>query len=156
MLLVFGSLNADLVFQLETLPRPGETVLCPAYALAAGGKGANQAAAAAKAGTAVRMVGQVGDDSFGRFLRSGLAAAGVDGSGIATSARPTGIAVIAVDRAAQNQIMVASGANLDTDAGQIDDALLAPGHTFSVRTRSGRRRPLRCSIGRARGARGRS
>ena len=69
MLLVFGSLNADLLFQVEALPRPGETVLCPGYRLAAGGKGANQATAAAKAGGAVRMVGQVGGDSFGRFLR---------------------------------------------------------------------------------------
>jgi len=129
MLLVFGSLNADLVFQLETLPRPGETVLCPGYALAAGGKGANQAAAAARAGAAVRMVGQVGDDSFGRYVRQCLSAAGVDGAAIATSARPTGIAVIGVDRAAENQIMVASGANLDTDAGQIEDAELAPGTT---------------------------
>ena len=71
---MFGSLNADLVFQVEALPRPGETVLCPGYALAAGGKGANQAAAAAKAGAAVRMVGHVGDDSFGQFLRHGLVA----------------------------------------------------------------------------------
>ncbi len=129
MLLVFGSLNVDLVFQLEALPRPGETVLCPGYALAAGGKGANQAAAAAKAGAAVRMVGQVGDDDFGRFVTGALAAAGVDGAGIGISAKPTGIAVIGVDRRAENQIMVASGANLDTDAGQIDDAGLAPGVT---------------------------
>ena len=59
MLVVFGSLNADLLFQVEALPRPGETVLCPGYRLAAGGKGANQAAAAAKAGAAVRMVGHL-------------------------------------------------------------------------------------------------
>jgi ribokinase len=126
MLLVFGSLNVDLVFQVEALPRPGETVLCPGYQVVAGGKGANQAAAAAKAGAAVRMVGQVGDDDFGRFARAGLIAAGVDGSAIATSAKATGIAMIGVDRRAENQIIVASGANLDTDAGQIDDAELGP------------------------------
>jgi ribokinase len=126
MLLVFGSLNVDLLFQVAALPRPGETVLCPSYAIAAGGKGANQAAAAAKAGAVVRMIGQVGDDSFGRYAREGLAAAGVDGTRIATSARATGIAVIGVDRQAENQIMVASGANLDTDPGQIDDAELTP------------------------------
>ncbi len=130
MLLVFGSLNVDLVFQVEALPRPGETVLCPSYALAAGGKGANQAAAAAKAGAAVRMVGQVGDDDFGRFASSALSAAGVDGTGVAISGKATGIAVIGVDRQAENQIMVASGANLDTDAGQIDDAELRPGVTL--------------------------
>jgi len=129
MLLVFGSLNADLLFQVEALPRPGETVLCPGYRLAAGGKGANQAAAAAKAGAAVRMVGHVGGDSFGRFLREVLAAAGVDGARIATSDEATGIAVIGVDRLAENQIIVASGANLDSHAGQVEDRELAPGVT---------------------------
>ena len=129
MLLVFGSLNADLLFQVEALPRPGETVLCPGYQLAAGGKGANQATAAAKAGAAVRMVGRVGGDSFGQFLREVLATAGVDGAKIAISDKATGIAVIGVDRLAENQIIVASGANLDSDAGQIDDRELAPGTT---------------------------
>jgi ribokinase len=129
MLVVFGSLNVDLVFQVEALPRPGETVLCPRYQLAAGGKGANQATAAAKAGAAVRMVGHLGDDDFGRFARTALVAAGVDDGSIATSGKATGIAVIGVDRRAENQIMVASGANLDTDAGQIDDGELAPGVT---------------------------
>jgi len=129
MLVVFGSLNVDLVFQVEALPRPGETVLCPSYALAAGGKGANQAAAAAKAGAAVRMVGHLGDDDFGRLARAALVAARVDCAGITSSDKATGIAVIGVDRQAENQIMVASGANLDTHAGQIDDAELAEGVT---------------------------
>jgi ribokinase len=129
MLLVFGSLNVDLLFQVAALPRPGETVLCPGYAIAAGGKGANQATAAARAGAAVRMIGQVGDDSFGRHAREALVAAGVDCTRVATSARPTGTAVIGVDRQGENQIMVASGANLDTDPGQIEETELAPGVT---------------------------
>ena len=129
MLLVFGSINVDLLFKVETLPRPGETVLCPAYEVAAGGKGANQAAAAARAGAAVRMVGRVGDDSFGRFARAAMAAASVDCAGVATSSRATGIAVIGVDQAAENPIMVASGANLDACADQIADLDLAPGVT---------------------------
>jgi ribokinase len=129
MLLVFGSLNVDMLFRVAALPRPGETVLCPGYELAAGGKGANQAAAAARAGAAVRMVGQVGDDGFGRYAREALAAAGVDCDGIAVSPKATGIAVIGVDRRGENQIIVASGANLDADAGQVDDALLRPGTT---------------------------
>jgi ribokinase len=129
MLLVFGSINVDLLFQVETLPRPGETVLCPGYEVAAGGKGANQAAAAARAGAAVRVVGSVGDDGFGRFARAALAGAGVDCAAIATSRRTTGIAVIGVDRAAENQIIVASGANLDTSAEQVKDVDLAPGVT---------------------------
>ena len=129
MLLVFGSINVDLLFQVETLPRPGETVLCPGYALAAGGKGANQAAAAARAGAAVRMIGHVGDDGFGRFARQAMAAAGVDCAALVSSSRPTGIAVIGVDRRAENQIMVASGANLDTRAEQVADRELTPGVT---------------------------
>ncbi len=126
MLLVFGSLNADMLFKVETLPRPGETVLCPGYELAAGGKGANQAAAAAKAGAKVRMIGHLGSDSFGEFARATLVAAGVDCSGVATSDKATAIAVIGVDRRAENQIIVASGANLDTDADQVGDAELRP------------------------------
>jgi len=128
-LLVFGSINVDLLFKVGTLPRPGETVLCPGYEVAAGGKGANQATAAARAGTAVRMVGHVGDDSFGHLAREAMAAAGVDCAGIATSRRATGIAVIGVDEAAENQIMVASGANLDTCADQVAELDLAPGVT---------------------------
>ena len=130
MLLVFGSINVDLLFKIENLPRPGETVLCPGYEVAAGGKGANQATAAARAGAAVHMVGYVGEDSFGQFARVAMTAAGVDCAGIAASGRATGIAVIGVDRAAENQIIVASGANLDTRAGQVADVDLAPGTTL--------------------------
>ena len=130
MILVFGSLNADLVFQVQALPRPGETVLCPGYTLAAGGKGANQAAAAAKAGAPVRMVGRLGDDSFGDFLRRGLLQAGVDCAGVAIADSPTGVAVIGVDPAGENQIMVGSGANLATREDQVADADLRPGVTL--------------------------
>jgi ribokinase len=130
MLLVFGSINVDLLFKIENLPRPGETVLCPGYEVAAGGKGANQATAAARAGAAVHMVGHVGEDGFGHFARAAMTAAGVHCAGIATSSRATGIAVIGIDHAGENQIMVASGANLDTHAGQVADVALAPGTTL--------------------------
>jgi ribokinase len=130
LLVVFGSINADLLFRVEALPRPGETVLCPSYELAAGGKGANQATAAARAGATVRMIGHLGDDGFGDFAREALAAAGVDCTRVATSGRATGVAVIGVDRAAENQIMVASGANRDARAEQVADADLAPGVTL--------------------------
>jgi ribokinase len=129
MILVFGSLNADLVFQVQALPRPGETVLCPGYALAPGGKGANQAAAAAKAGASVRMVGHLGGDSFGDFLRQELVRAGVDCAGVAIAEAATGVAVIGVERGGENQIIVGSGANLATHAGQVGDADLRPGVT---------------------------
>jgi len=136
-LLVFGSINVDLLFKLEALPRPGGTVLCPGYEVAAGGKGANQATAAARAGAAVRMIGHVGDDGFGRFARAALAAAGVDCTRLATSDKATGIAAIGVDRAGENQIIVASGANLDTRAEQVEDAELRPGvATFALLERA--------------------
>lgn len=129
MLLVFGSLNADMLFKVESLPRPGETVLCPGYELAAGGKGANQAAAAAKAGAAVQMIGHLGADSFGDFTRDVMTRAGVDCLGVLVSKAATAIAVIGVDKAAENQIIVASGANLDTSPDQIPDERLTIGVT---------------------------
>ena len=127
---MFGSINVDLLFRVEALPRPGETVLCPSYEVAAGGKGANQATAAARGGATVRMIGQVGDDGFGHFARQAMALAGVDCTHVLTSGTATGVAVIGVDRSAENQIIVASGANRDTHAGQVADADLAAGVTL--------------------------
>lgn len=130
MLLVFGSINVDLLFRVEALPRPGETVLCSSYEMAPGGKGANQATAAARAGAAVLMIGHIGDDGFGHIARQAMTLAGVDCTHVRTSRDATGIAVIGVDRAAENQIMVASGANRDTRAEQVADAELASGVTL--------------------------
>ena len=129
MLLVFGSLNADLLFQVTNLPAPGETVLCPHYEVAPGGKGANQAAAAAKAGAEVRFVGRAGDDDHGRTMVGKLRDAGVDVSQVGLSERPTAIAVIGIDRQGENQIIVASGANLDVVETQVDDGDLVAGTT---------------------------
>lgn len=129
MIIVLGSINADLLFKVEKLPRPGETVLCSGYAFAPGGKGANQAAAAAKAGAEVRFAGQVGGDSCGTALRQGLEAAGVVCDLLRISERPTGVAVIGIDEAGENAIIVGSGANLDTRVEQVPDDLLRPGTT---------------------------
>ncbi len=126
MLVVLGSINADLLFKVARLPAPGETVLCPSYSFAPGGKGANQAAAAAKAGAEVRFVGHVGDDSYGSTMKRTLEEAGVDCDHLAVSPRPTGVAFIGVDEHGENAIIVASGANLDTSAGQVPDADLGP------------------------------
>ncbi|WP_027135130.1 ribokinase [Geminicoccus roseus] len=130
MIIVPGSINADLLFPVRELPAPGETVLCPSYTMAPGGKGANQAAAAAKAGARVHFVGHVGKDAYGPVVRGLLAEAGVDVAGLIDSDRPTAIAVIGVDQKGENQIIVASGANLDTHAGQVPQALLVPGNTL--------------------------
>jgi ribokinase len=129
-LVVFGSINADLVFRVSALPRAGETVLAPGYAFSPGGKGANQAVAAAKAGADVRFVGRVGDDGFADPLRQVLIDAGVDAGSLWSVPGATGVAIIAVDRAGENQIIVGSGANNAVVARDIPDGTLAPGVTL--------------------------
>ncbi|HET9722766.1 MAG TPA: PfkB family carbohydrate kinase, partial [Actinomycetota bacterium] len=114
---VVGSVNVDLVVRVPSLPVPGETVSGGTFARAFGGKGANQAAAAASLGARVRLVGLTGDDDFGRLAREDLLSRGVDISTLGTSPSATGIAAIMVDRSGENAIAVASGANHDlTDA----------------------------------------
>lgn len=111
MIVVFGSINVDLVARVERLPGPGETVKGPGYQVFPGGKGANQALAARRAGAEVAIVGAVGADGFRERGLELLVADGVDVADVATVDAPTGIAMIAVDRAAENMIIVASGAN---------------------------------------------
>jgi ribokinase len=111
-IVVLGSLNTDLVTTVPHLPRPGETVLGDALHTFPGGKGANQAVAAARLGGRVSMVGRVGADPFGSALVEQLVDAGVDTRGVTRDpALPTGAALILVDTAGQNQIAVAPGAN---------------------------------------------
>jgi ribokinase len=126
MILVFGSLNIDLVVRVKSLPAPGETVLGPSYDVVAGGKGANQALAAARAGAAVAMIGAVGKDAFGEIALAELAVAGVDLAGVARKGPRTGAAFITVDRRGENEIVVASGANLKARQSQVPDAVLGP------------------------------
>ena len=124
MIVVFGSINIDLVVPVERLPRPGETVLGPHYTLVPGGKGANQALAAARAGGKVHMLGRVGRDSFADLALADLKAAGIDLSAVERDQLPTGCALIPVDRAGGNLIIVASGANMAAAERQVADALL--------------------------------
>jgi len=111
--IVVGSVNIDLVVHAIELPAPGETVIGGAFAKAQGGKGANQAAAAASLGARTRLVGLVGDDDFGREARADLGARDVELSGLGTGAAHTGVAVIVVDASGENLIAVASGANAE-------------------------------------------
>ncbi len=113
MILVFGSINIDLVARVASIPRPGETVLSPSYGTLFGGKGANQAIAAARASLPHRVViaACVGDDAFGRSARDNLVRNGVVADLVAISAEPTGCAFITVDEHGENAITVASGAN---------------------------------------------
>ena len=110
---VLGSLNTDISLPVPHLPGPGETVLAVAGAqVGAGGKGANQAVAAARLGAAARMAGAVGGDQFAGSLRAALAAEGVDVAGVRTvEGSASGLALITVDPAGENTIAVAPGAN---------------------------------------------
>jgi ribokinase len=125
--LVFGSVNVDLTFRLERLPGVGETVIGPGYAIAPGGKGANQALAAARAGAAaVRLCAAIGNDAFADEALRELRAEGVDLSAVRRVERPTGCASIGVDAAGRNQIMVAAGANAAASSDAVPDTWLGP------------------------------
>jgi ribokinase len=111
-IVVVGSLNVDLVVTVERLPGPGETVAGRDFAVIPGGKGANQACAAARLGGEVAMVGRVGADAYGEMLRASLASAGVDVSHVRVDGHThTGLALIAVDASGQNEIVIVPGAN---------------------------------------------
>ncbi|MEX2650442.1 MAG: ribokinase [Alphaproteobacteria bacterium] len=124
MILVFGSLNMDLVFRVPVLPAPGQTVLTPTYARACGGKGANQAVAAARLGATVRMAGRVGRDEHGDILLEALAADAIDAGAVLPGQAATGVAIVAVDSRGENLILVASGANLEARGEQVPDEWL--------------------------------
>jgi len=130
MVVVFGSVNLDLIFPLAALPAPGETVLGPDTRIEPGGKGANQALAAARDGARVAFAGATGRDPLAQAALTLLREAGVDLSRVMTVDRATGCAAIFVDRAGRNAIGVGSGANLAARADQVEDALLAPGATL--------------------------
>jgi ribokinase len=111
-IVVVGSLNADLVTRLERFPAPGETVTALDFAVHPGGKGANQAYAAARLGGRVAMLGCIGPDAYGERLTQSLQSAGVDVGPVNRDAEaPTGLALITLDPSGENQIVVVPGAN---------------------------------------------
>jgi ribokinase len=127
MIVVFGSMNVDLVMPVKAFPAPGETILCSSdYISSSGGKGANQAISAMRAGAKVVMVGKVGDDAFGRRCVNSLKTQGIWTSGIGISERPTGCATIAVNADGENTVIVAPGANLDATSDQVPDEVMIP------------------------------
>jgi len=127
MITVFGSINMDLIATTERLPKPGETVAGNSFATAAGGKGANQALAAVRAGAKVRMIGAVGGDAFAAEATALLAEGGVDLSAVSRSGRPTGVALILVGDDGENVIAVVPGANDSVLPGDLSKAFLANG-----------------------------
>jgi ribokinase len=122
--LIVGSINVDLVIRAAQLPAPGQSVSAGVFAQHQGGKGANQAVAAARAGATVAMVGAVGKDEYGMSALADLRSEGVDVSRVAVmSGESTGLALIAVDERGLNQIVVAPGANAALGATAIERAL---------------------------------
>jgi ribokinase len=117
---VVGSVNMDLTVQAPHAPTDGETVIATGFASAGGGKGANQAVAAARMGATTRLVGRVGADVFGTRLAEDLTAAGVDTSALVVDQEATtGLAFIVVDADANNRIVVVPGANAGLDAAAV-------------------------------------
>ncbi|WP_445277421.1 ribokinase [Streptomyces sp. DSM 41033] len=133
-LLVVGSANADLVVGVDRRPGPGETVLGSDLVVHPGGKGANQAVAAARLGARTALLARVGDDAHGRLLRASQQEAGVDTGGVLVGGAPTGVALITVDPSGDNSIVVSPGANARLTPGDIRAAapLLATARVVSV------------------------
>ena len=125
MILVFGSINADFFLSVKSLPRPGETVLCPSYTFYPGGKGANQAVAAARLGAEVMFAGSVGKDPYGAQVLKSLRDVGINLNRVNSKGTTTGTAFVVVEEDGENQIVVASGANLETCSNQIKDSDLS-------------------------------
>jgi ribokinase len=117
---VVGSINADLVAQVERIPLAGETVLGSNFKIHPGGKGANQAVAVGRLGYPVSMIGKLGADPFGQMLRSSLRQAGVEVGAVTTTGEASGVALIEVSQQAENSIVVAPGANYQVTPKDID------------------------------------
>lgn len=120
MVVVFGSIGVDLVTRVDHTPHPGETVLCEDYIVVPGSKGANQAVAAARAGSRTAHVASCGDDGFAPLAISIMKEAAIEISHVATVPKPTGVALITVDAKGENAIVVASGANRLTRVSQLE------------------------------------
>jgi ribokinase len=129
MIVVFGSVGVDIVTNVARIPRPGETMACDGYVVVPGTKGANQAVAAARAGSAVTHVATCGDDAFGHVAVSIMKESGVDLSHLAIIPKPTGVCLIVVDAQAENTVVAAAGANLETRLAQLSDCPFGAGDT---------------------------
>jgi ribokinase len=126
MIVVFGSVNVDLTFQLTALPAVGETVLTPKFTEAIGGKGANQTVAAARAGAETSFIGCIGEDDFGARAKTALQAETIDVGALSAVKDKTGLASIFIDAQGQNMIAVASGANALVKSDNLPASMLTP------------------------------
>lgn len=130
MIIVFGSLNMDIALRVEKFPEAGETVLSSGYRQLSGGKGGNQALAAARSGIKTALIGRVGSDDYGKTLREELKSQGVMVSGVAYSDTATGCAVVTRDATGENHIIVMSGANKEVIHDQVPDEILVKGNVL--------------------------
>ena len=140
MIVVLGSINLDLVARVPRFGQPGETRVAESFAMHPGGKGANQALAAARAGARVTMAGAVGRDAFAAPALAGLRAGGVDVGAVRAVAGPTGLALIEVAASGENRILIVAGANAHADASDVRADWLGPS-TWSFCSRRFRRPP---------------
>ena len=122
---VIGSLNMDLVVNVDAMPKPGQTIIGSNFKEVPGGKGANQAVAMARLNGNVSMIGKVGEDGFGQTLINSLKNDKVDTTYIQTTKGSTGVALITVDKNAQNSIVVSPGANFEVKEEDIDNNIKA-------------------------------
>ena len=130
MIVVFGSVNLDLVTRVARFPAPGETVAGTSFHMVVGGKGANQSLAAARAGAQVRLYGALGCDALAAMAIETLSSGGVDVDGLGRRDAPSGCAIVQVDDRGENCIVVVPGANVFADPDSVPEALLCAGSTL--------------------------
>lgn len=154
MIVVFGSINMDLVARVATLPAAGETRAARSFSTSPGGKGANQALAARRAGAKVALFGAVGRDEFAAPALELLRDSGIDLRGVAQTKASTGVALIHVDDAGENTITIVAGANADASSATVDDARLHASTTVLLQFETPARESFAlASRARSRGAR---
>ncbi|MFP8966147.1 ribokinase [Pokkaliibacter sp. CJK22405] len=124
-LIVLGSVNADHILQVQDFPRPGETITGHGYQVVGGGKGANQAVAAARLGAKVRFIAAIGNDDTGQRMKAGYEADGIDTSTISVENVPTGIAIIYINAKGENCIGISAEANALLDESRVQPHLAA-------------------------------
>tara|TARA_B100001971_G_C18206672_1_gene548065 strand:+ start:333 stop:1262 length:930 start_codon:yes stop_codon:yes gene_type:complete len=129
MIIILGSLNIDMYIPAEKIPAPGESIRCADYTSYPGGKGANQAYAAARAGAKTALIGRIGDDAFGRRSTYNLKKQGILGSGIGIVERPTGCTFILPGTGEENTVIHSPGANFETTSEQIPNEILKSENT---------------------------
>ena len=150
MITVFGSINVDLVCRVRKIPLPGETVIGSDYALIPGGKGANQALAARRAGAEVRLVGAIGDDDIGKVALDELIPGGVDLTAVARRKGTTGVAIITVDDSGENTIVRLARRQCRRECGTDSAGRPVPARHAPPPDGGAARRGLRCGEGGAR------